>query len=336
VNFVERTIRGADRIQQRNRVAGFLFGVVKKFGDDRGPQLAVLLTYYGFMSLFPLLLIFTTILGYIGNEHLSDSVLGTTLAQFPVFGQQIGKDAAHPLHGSGIGLVIGLLLLFYGTLGFAQVGQHAMAQVWNVPGVVRPGFVPRLVRSVGFFAVLGVGMVITTVVSGFATGHGPQVGAVRVGALVVSILVNTVLFLAVFRVLTPKTIATRDLWVGALVGGVGYTILLAFGTALVQHQLRNSQELYGQFAFVLGLIAWLFLVSQLVVYSAEVNVVRARRLWPRSIMQPPLTTADEQVLHDIARQEERRPEQRVGVGFEPDAQAEVAQDASQLTSERRG
>jgi YihY family inner membrane protein len=336
VNIVERTIRAVDRVQQRNRPLGSAFAVVKKFGDDRGPQLAVLLTYYAFMSLFPLLLIFTTILGFIGNDDLGDSVVGTTLAQFPVFGQQIGKDAAHPLHGSGIGLVIGLVLLFYGTLGLAQNAQHAMAQVWNVPGVVRPGFFPRLLRSLGFFTVLGLGMVLATVVSGFATGHGPQVGAVRVVALLVTILVNTALFVVVFRVLTPKTIATRDLWIGAVVGGVGYSILLAFGTALVQHQLRQSEELYGQFAFVLGLMAWLFLVSQLVVYAAEVNVVRARQLWPRSIMQPPLTPADERVLSDIARQEQRRPEERVGVGFGPNAPATAAEDARRMTPERQG
>jgi YihY family inner membrane protein len=334
VNVAERSIRAVDRVQQRNRVAGFVFGVVKKFGDDRGSQLAVLLTYYGFMSLFPLLLILTTILGFIGNERLSDSVVGTTLAQFPVFGEQIGEDAAHPISGNGAGLVIGLLFLFYGTLGFAQTAQHTMAEVWNVPGVVRPGFLPRLARSVSFFAVLGLGLVVATIVSGFATGRGNP-GASRALAFVLTIIVNTGLFLAVFRVLTPRSVATRDLWPGALFGGLGYSILLAFGTALVQHQLRQSQALYGQFAFVLGLMAWLYLVSQLAVYAAELNVVRARRLWPRSMMQPPLTPADEQVLRDLAYQEERRPEQRVGVGFAPDAAHEAAADASRMTPERR-
>ena len=74
-------------------------------------------------------------------------------------------------------------------------------------------------------------------------------------------------------------------------GGIGYSILLALGTALIQRQLRHSEALYGQFAFVLGLIVWLYLVSQLTMYAAELNVVRARRLWPRSILQPPLTEA---------------------------------------------
>jgi YihY family inner membrane protein len=334
VHIVERIVRGLDRTQQHNPVVGFFFGVVKKFGDDRGSQLAALLTYYGFLSLFPLLLIFTTILGFIGNEHVSNSIVGTTLQQFPVFGQQIGEDAAHPLSGSGVGLLIGLLFLMYGTLGFAQAAQHAMAQVWNVPGVVRPGFFPRLVRSLAFFTVLGLGIALTTVVSVFATGHGHH-GSWRMVAFAVTLILNSALFLVVFRVLTPRSIAATERWLGAVLGGVGYSVLLAVGTALVQRQLRHAQALYGQFAFVLGLMGWLLLVSELTVYAAEVNVVRARHLWPRSIVQPPLTAADERVLRDLARQEERRPEERVGVGFEPDAVDEAAADASEATPERR-
>jgi YihY family inner membrane protein len=334
VKVVERVLRGIDHWQRGNRVAGFVFGVIKKFGDDRGSTLAVLLTYYGFMSLFPALLVFTTILGFIGNKSLSNSILGTTLNQFPVFGEQIGEDAAHPLSGNGVGLAIGLLLTLYGALGIAQAGQHAMAQVWNVPGVARPGFFPRLVRSLSFFAVLGLGMAVSTVASGLVTAGGPH-SAVKVLTFLVSVALNAVLVLIVFRVLTPRSIRTRDFVPGAIVAGVGYAILLTIGTALVQHQLRNAQALYGQFAFVLGLIGWLILVSQLTIYAAELNVVRTRRLWPRSIVQPPLTPADEQVLHDIASQEQRRPEERVGVGFEPGTAEQAAADATKDTRERR-
>src|SRR5262249_50884960 len=188
VNPAERTVRAVDGLQQRHAWIAFVFAIVKKYGDDRGPQLAVLLTYYGFMSLFPLLLIFTTILGFIGNEHIEHSVVGTTLAQFPVFGQQIGKDAAHPLTGSGVGLAIGLVLLFYGTLGLAQAAQHAMAQLWNVPGVVRPGFFPRLARSLMFFSVLAAGMVVSTAANAVVTGHGHNV-AIRIVALAITAVI---------------------------------------------------------------------------------------------------------------------------------------------------
>jgi uncharacterized BrkB/YihY/UPF0761 family membrane protein len=327
VNFVERGVRSVDGWQQHHRLPATAFGVIKKFGDDRGPSLAVSLTYYGFMSLFPLLLVLATVLGFIGNKTVSASVLGTTLKQFPVVGEQIGKDAAHPLTGSGPALVIGLLLLLYGALGIAQASQHAMAQVWNVPGVARPGFVPRLIRGVAFFVGLALGMAASGALSGLTTvaGQNPAVRIVGVGA---AIALNALLYLAAFRILTPASIATRKLITGAIVGGIGYSILLLAGTALVQHQLRHAQALYGQFAVVLGLMGLLFLVSQLTLYAAETNVVLARHLWPRSIVQPPLTDADERVLHDIARQEERRPEQRVGVGFTPNATRQASNDAA--------
>jgi YihY family inner membrane protein len=314
-NPVERVLRSIDGWQQRSRVAGPAFGVVRKFGDDRGPSLAALLTYYGFMSLFPLLLVFTTLLGFIGNQHLEESVLGATLHQFPVVGQQIGKGVAHPLRGSGVALVVGLLGLVYGSLGVTQVAQRAMADVWNVPNVVRPGFFPRLGRSLAFLLVLVVGVGLTAAASALTTGSGHSV-ALRTLAGALGVVVDIAIYAAAFRVLTPRQVPTHLLWPGAVLGGIAYSILLAAGTALVQHQLRHAEALYGQFGFVLGLIGWLYLVAQVTIYAAELNVVWARRLWPRSILQPPLTKADERVLGAIARQEERRPEQTVEVGFE--------------------
>ncbi len=315
MNPVERTVRGVDNWQQRHPRAGFVFAVIKKFGDDRGSMLAVTLAYYGFMALFPLLLVLTTILGFIGNQKVEGNIVGSALKQFPVYGQQIGKNVAHPLHGSLIGLTFGLLGLVYGSLGIAQAAQHAMAQIWNVPGVVRPGFLPRLVRALLLFLVLAVAFGASAVLSGAATvaGHGLLF---RVLAVVIELAFDVGLYLAVFRVLTPKQVPSRDLIPGAVVGGIGYTALLTVGTALIDHQLRHAQAVYGQYGFVLGLISWLSLVATITLYAAELNVVRARRLWPRSIVQPPLTRADRDVLADIARQEERRPEERVGVSFD--------------------
>jgi YihY family inner membrane protein len=326
MNPAERAARAVDHLQQRHRPVAFVVGVVKKFGDDRGSMLVALLTYYGFMSLFPLLLVATTILGFIGNPALVNNVIGETLRQFPVYGDQLGRDAAHPLHGNSWALALGLLGLIYGSLGIAQAGQHAMAEVWNVPGVRRPGFFPRLVRALVLFATVGLGM---------AAGAGASVLVLRAGnanvvrglLLIAQLLLNVGLAIGVFRILTPKDIPTGDLIRGAILAAVGYTALLNLGTALVQHQLRHARAVYGQFGFVLGLIGWIYLVAELTMYSAEINVVRVRRLWPRSIVQPPLTDADRRVLHDIARQEERRPEQRVGVGFDPDAVGEATDDA---------
>ena len=131
--------------------------------------------------------------------------------------------------------------------------------------------------------------------------------------------VNAVLFLVAFRVLTPRQIPTGQLWVGAAVAGGLFTLLQALGGYPVGHNLKHAQAVYGFFAVVLGLMSWLFLSAQVMLYGAEVNVVRARRLWPRSILQPPLTEADQRALVDLARQEERRPEQAINVQFTPQA-----------------
>ena len=111
-------------------------------------------------------------------------------------------------------------------------------------------------------------------------------------------------------------VKTRSLLPGAVLAGIGWTVLQAVGTYLVGHTLRNASVTYGVFALVLGLVFWISLVVRLVVYSSELNVVLSRRLWPRSIVQPPLTRADREVLAAQAEQNRRRPEQRVRVTFE--------------------
>jgi len=287
-------IRRVDVLQQDFRPAAFVFGVTKKFGEDRGGALAAELTYYGFLSIFPSLLILTTVLGFIDNRTLSDSVLGSALAQFPVLGEQIGRNVAQPLEGSGLALGFGLLLLMYGVIGSTQAAQHTMAQVWNVPTVARPGFVARLGRGLLLFVTLGVAMAVTALLSGVITLAGDAFAGRIVGFIGLAAL-NVGLFVAAFRVLTPSSVSTRALLPGAVLGGIGYSALLTLGTALVQHQLKHAQAVYGQFGFVLGLIAWLALVAQLTVYAAEVNVVLERRLWPRSVA-PPTTDADRRAL----------------------------------------
>jgi uncharacterized BrkB/YihY/UPF0761 family membrane protein len=267
------------------------------------------------MSLFPLLLVFTTILGFIGNDRIEKTLVGTTLQQLPVFGEQIGPNAPHPLAGSLPALVLGLIVLLYGALGAAQSAQYAMAQVWNVPGVFRPGYFPRLARGLLLFLTIGVGVGLTAGVGAAATGIG-RAGSTRVLLSAGDLLLDVGLFLVVFRILTPRAVAMRDLIAGAVLGGIGYGVLVNAGAALAQRQLRHAEAVYGQFGLVLGLISWLYLVAQLTLYAAELNVVRSRHLWPRSIVQPPLTSADERVLADIARQEERRPEEHVDVDFD--------------------
>ena len=131
-------------------------------------------------------------------------------------------------------------------------------------------------------------------------------------------LLNLLLLLVMFQLLTGTRLRWRWLLPGAAVGALGWSVLQTVGVQLVNHQLERANLLYGVFAGVLVLLGWLYLSTQLVVYAAEVNVVLARRLWPRSLLQPPLTEPDRRVLTALARTEERRPEQRVEVTFLPE------------------
>jgi YihY family inner membrane protein len=313
--MTDRVVRSVDRFQQRHRPFAVAFGVIKKFGDDRGGALAGLLAFYGFLAIFPLLLFLTTVLGYVlrGHSSLAGTIENSALRDFPIIGTQLGHQIA-PLKGNGLAIAVGLVGLLWGSLGVTQTAQHTMAQVWNVPGVERPGYVPRLVRGILLLATIGVGVLGSTVLASVSTLGSAGV-PIRVVGVVGSLALNVGLFVIGFRVLTPRQVATRGLLPGAVLAGVGWSVLQALGAYLVGHQLRHASQVYGFFGSVLGLIWWLQLATQLTVYSAELNVVRARHLWPRSLVQPPLTAADEAALAALAQQEERRPEEQVQVTF---------------------
>lgn len=315
MNRLERGLRRLDAFQQRHRPTAFAFAVVKKFGDDRGGALAALLTYHGFLALFPLLLLLVTGLGFVlaHDPDLERRIVDSALSEFPIIGDQLGRSV-NALRGSGLALAVGVVGLVWGSLGVSQAAQHAMAEVWNIPGRQRPGFLPRLTRSLLILAVLATGLVATTALSGIGTSVGPA-AFWRVVTLVATVGLNAGVFFLGYRLLTPKVIGSRDLVVGALLAGAGWSAVQALGGYLVAHQLRETSEVYGFFAIVLGLLAFLSLGAQLAIYAAEVNVVRARRLWPRSLVQPPLTESDRIALRQIAQREERRPEERVEVRF---------------------
>ncbi len=318
---MQNPIEVIDRFQQRYRPTAFTFGVIKKFGDDAASALTAQITYYGFVALFPLLLVFVTILGLLSaNSSFAHSLENSALAEFPVLGNQLRSNVQGLHSGSVVGLVIGLPIALYGSLGVSQAAQRAMAEVWNVPGVVRPGFFPRLIRSLTFLLVLAGNVLATTGLTSLST-FGARVSLfqnlsfkVAVEALVV--VVNVAIFWLAFRILTPTSIGTRELFPGAVLGGVGWTVLQGVGVYLVGHNLRHAGQVYGTFAIVLGTLAWIYLGAELSLYAAEVNVVLKHRLWPRSIVQPPLTDADKRVLDRIASVGERRPEQHVESTFD--------------------
>jgi uncharacterized BrkB/YihY/UPF0761 family membrane protein len=323
---LRRLLQRIDHWQRTVRSIAVAYGVVKKFGDDRTNQYVVALGWYGFVAIYPLLLVVITVLGFIGAASLGHQIV-STLHEFPVVGSQFNPEhSSKSLQGSGLGLVVGLIGLIYGAQGVTQTVQQSMASVWNVPQVDLPGFLPRLARSLIALATIGGAFVLNAAVATVATNTG--VGyAVRVPILVGLFVLNVVLYGAVFRVATPGGIASVQLLPGAALAALGFTFLITLGSGLVQHQLRHSSETYGQFGLVIGLVGFLFLLAKISLYGAELNPVVARRLWPRALLSENPTEADNRVLSDIAHQYRTRDDQRIGVGFGDNAADDAALDA---------
>ncbi len=316
MNPVERGIRKVDGWQRRFGPAAFIFGVSKKFGDDNGGVLVSNLAFTAFLSMFPLLLVLTTILGLVASysKYVRIEVINAVSSQVPLIGHTLTENVEQLKHNSIIGLIFGFIALIWGATGLAQAGLFTMEQVWNLPGPDRPGYFQRLGRAMLFLGMLGGGVIATTLLATLSS-FGPGGAWVSIFSAFGAAAVNSALYIGAFRILTPKAVHTRCLLPGAVGGGVVYTVLQFVGTFLVGHYL-HSDSAYGIFATVLGLIAWIYLAVRITVYAAEVNVVLDRRLWPRSILQPPLTVADRVSLSLQATQNRRRPEQHVEVTFD--------------------
>ena len=333
MNVLERGVRRIDAFQQGHLVPGFVIGLVKKYGDDNGGALAARLTFAMFTTVFPLILLLVTILALVlaGDPRAREAVLHSTFAQFPLVGNQLGSNIHAMRRNSAFGLVVGLVGLVYGLRGIAGTGLDVMEQVWNLPMAIRPNFWVRTARSFVFLAVLAVGLVVTTFLSSFGTfgRHNFWLGVL---AEVLAGIVNVALYLSAFRVLTPKQVETRCLVPGCAVAGVLWTVLQAAGGYVVGHYLRSDNAVYGTFGTVLGLIAWIGIGAQVTVYAAELNTLLARRLWPRGIVQPPLTAADQEMIATYGIEAQRRPEQeiRTRVRGRPMTQREYLQNGGSI------
>jgi uncharacterized BrkB/YihY/UPF0761 family membrane protein len=329
VNPIERQIRRVDSYQQRHLVPSFVFGVVKKYGDDNAGSLTSTIAHSLFGTVFPMLLLLVTVLGLVLGTHsaLRNDVLHSALRDFPIVGTDLKRNITALHRNSVAGLAVGFAGMVWGSLTLAENGIFTMMQVWNLPGPQRPNYPKRLLRSFAFLFVLGTGLLLSTGLSALVTLIHATLGVAIAGWLA-SAALNCAEYLFAFRVLTPGPVPTRRLVPGALLGGVVWTALLAAGELVVGHYLRHDSAIYGLFAIVLGLFAWLYFAAELTVYAAEVNVVLARRLWPRAMVQPPLTEADQRVMAAQAHQNRRRPEQHVLVTFdgEPQLEARVLAD----------
>lgn len=317
-NPIQRIVSATDRFQQRHPALAIPYAVIKKYGDDEAGYQGALLAYYGFASLFPLLIVATSLTDLLTrhNQDLRDRMLQSISGYFPAIGGDL-QSSIHASGKSGIGLIIGLLITLYGARGVADAVRHAMDHIWQVPHTKRAGFLKGPLKSLGLIVGGGAGLLLAAFLSTYVTAFGHAfIWRALLSLASLGVLFWTFCFL--FRFATSSKHKLHDNFPGAIVAAVGMQILQTLGTYLITHQLKNLNGLNAQFAIVLALLFWLYLQAQVFLYAAEINTVRTFRLWPRSITGKPLSNGDREAFRLYAQRAafSPQPEEKVEVRFD--------------------
>lgn len=284
MNIIEHNLDKIDKFQRTHRTLAFPYAVIKKYGEDHGGYQAVLLTYYAFLSLFPLLLVVTTVAHVLlrSDSPLNQRIISGITNYFPIIGNQLQHDV-HGFSGTGLPAILGLLFLFYGARGVADAFRHAANNIWHVPMRQRSGYLPARARSASMVAGGGLGFIASAVIASYATLAGHSL-LLRLPFILASAAVLFYTFLFLIKMALNRPVHLHDIRAGAAVATVGLLIMQGLGGYIVTHELKHLDSLYGTFAVVLGLFFWLYLQAQLIIYAMEIDTVRVLKLWPRRLI----------------------------------------------------
>jgi inner membrane protein YhjD len=302
VKPINAVIARIDRLQQRHRPLGIPFAVFKRFGEHDGGRLAATVSYYAFFSVFPLLLVFVTVLGIVlrDDEALRQDLVDGALGQIPVIGSQLADTGGLP--GSGAVLALGIVTALWAGLGAVAALREGLDVIGDVPVRMRGNFFVKKLREVAFLVLLALGVSLSTLAANLATLFDLGWAAGAAGLLLTTI-VNAALLLMMFVVLPAQHRPVRELRPGVLVGAVLLVVLQQLGSFVVRRYIAGASDTYGTFAIVIALLSWFFLVSRLILMSAQANSVLGDRLSPRRLAgDGPPTDADRRAaLLDVQR-----------------------------------
>jgi uncharacterized BrkB/YihY/UPF0761 family membrane protein len=236
----------------------------------------------------------------------------------------IGGDLARPkrLGGGPVGLVVGIAGSLYGGLGVAQVFQYASNTVWAVPRNSRPNPFKTRGRSMLLLATAGLAVLGTTALSIAGGGAGALGTAGKSLTLAASVVINIAMAIFALRFAPARRLSVRDVVPGAVAMAVIWQLLQSFGIIYVRHVVKHASATNAVFAFVLGLLAFLYITATAVLLCMEVNVVRVNRLHPRSLLTPftdnvTLTTGDRRTYSRQAKAQRSKGFEHVDVNFDP-------------------
>ena len=232
-----------DRWQQASPLTAVPCAVAKKFTDDGASRLAALIAYWGFFSIFPLLLAFASILGFLleDNPDFQKDVLDSTVAQIPVIGEQLKRDVTS-LKGSGVALAIGIVGAVWAGLGVTLALGRALDTVWAVRRVDRPDYVHSRLRGLAILVVIGTAQVLTTVVVTLARNGTIQPPAAGIASFAGSAAIDFLVFVTAFRVLTAADVTTRQVLPGAVLATISWVGLQTLGGLYVEHVVAQVER----------------------------------------------------------------------------------------------
>ena len=283
MKILHGAIREIDSWQRRHRWSALTYAVIKKYGEDGSGRQAALLTYYGFLALFPLLLVLTTLTSLVVGNHpdLQRSIIRSTTNYFPVLGGQLSNHIS-TLHKNGLALIAGIIFMIYGARGVADAFRRGVQHIWRVPEAERAVFPQTIFSSLNIVVVGGLGFIVASISAGLAAaaGHGPAFGLLSIA---INLFILFWLFIFLLNACLPRHVPIKDIKVGALAAAIGLVVLQASGTYLLKTELKRLDALYSYFAVPLGLLFWIYLQARLIYYTVTLAAVRAQRLWPRSI-----------------------------------------------------
>jgi len=330
---MKRVLERLDRLQQRFPFLSLPIAVFKRFGEQGGARLVTTIAYWSFFSIFPLLLVFVAILNIVlrDDPDLRQDLLDGALGQVPVIGTELAKSQQE-LGGSWVTITLGALAAIWAGLGAANALQTALDEVWDTPGFERPNGLIQRLRAITFLLILAVGLSASTLAVS-ATSFLRSSSATLVLGLVVSFLVNVAILMATFWLMISGRNSWRDLLPGAVLAGGALVGLQVLGRWVVTRYINGASDTYGTFAIVIALLSWFYLVSRVVLLSAELNAVLVHRLTPRSLVpSTQMTEGDRRAILLDHRRVERDRHVGVSVSINGSGDGDATDDVAVVTA----
>ncbi len=278
----ERLTHRVAEIRKRRPTVDHAVRTQEHYGETQASQQAGAVTYFGFLSVFPVLALAFFVVGYVAEvfPDAQDTLVTSIESMFPGL---IG-DGAHQLNledfqnSAATAGVIGVVGLLYAGLGWLSALRNALITVFELPHRAQPNFLMGKVRDLITLVIVGTvllfAVAFTGIVAGFSddlldwAGLDTELGwLVDLVTIALGLLANAVLFFAMFRLLAAPDLPKRAMWSGALVGAVGFEILKQISGLLIQ--LTQGNPAFQVFGLALILLVWINYFSRVILYAAS-------------------------------------------------------------------